>query len=328
MSLADEKEPLRVVWYGDPGSSKTTNLTDLAKRGRITVIDADAGMKGRALRDFDIPLEQIEPYREITYPALDGLFWDLKEAIADDPDYCVGLGLDTATEATQRLLGLIVDQKQGAKIARAEAQGLDSSDIDPFFRDRDFYGTLTEQFRRLLRGWKDIGINLGITAHVRRDVDEETRKVMYGPDVSPAIQGNLMGAMDVIAYCRVDGTWPSGYEAGGAEGMDVMVADMRATADHKAKDRFHATPRVMVNPTFTRIIDYVEGALTLDNDEEQAAYRELYKSRAAEAKAKRDERAARKAATAGKKTAAKKTSASKPDPEPEDGDDDEGGDED
>lgn len=317
MSLADEKEPVRICWYGNPGASKTTNLVDLANLGRMYVVDADAGLKARALRDFNIDVTNIEPYRTISYTALDGLFWDIKAELDDDPDHCVGLGIDTATEVTLRMLTDIVDQKQGAKIAKIEARGEDASDVDPFFRDRDYYGTLAEQFRRLLRGWKDLGINLGITAHIRRDVDENTGKVQYGPAVSPAIQNDLMGAMDVVARCRVDGVWPKGYEVAGAEAMDVMVADMREVAGaggfYLAKDRFHRTPRVLVNPTFTRIIAYIEGELTVDDDEQQAAYRELFQSRKAEAKRIEEERAARKAARTGKKTAApaKKTAASK-----------------
>lgn len=322
MSLADEKEPIRVCWWGIPGTSKTTDLVDLAKRGKMYVIDADGGMKKRALEDFSIPTENIEPYRTTTYPALDGLFWDIKAELDDDPEHCVGIGVDTATELGQRLLSIIVDQKQGAKIAKAEAMGQDSEDIDPFFRDRDYYGTLTEQVRRLLRGWKDLEIHLGITAHVRRDLDENTGKVMYGPDVNPAIQSLILGGVDVIARCRVDGVWPEDT-AGGQKDMDVMVADMRAGNDFHAKDRFHKTPRVMVNPTFTRIIDYIEGTLTLDNDEEQAAYRELFITRKAEAKRIADERAARKAA-AKKTTPAKKTAAAKataaPEQDEEDGD--------
>lgn len=325
VSLADENEPVRVCWYGNPGSAKTTDLLDIAKRGRIYVIDADSGMKRRALADFGIPAERIEPYREITYSALDGLFWDIKGELDDDPEHCVALGIDTSTEMVQRLLGLIVDQKQGAKIAKAERSGLDTEDIDPFFRDRDYYGTLTEQFRRLMRGWKDLGIHLGITAHVRRDVDEDTGKTKYGPDVNPAIQNNLLGAMDVVVHCRVDGYWPEGFEVAGLPDMDVVLGDTREMNNYFAKDRFHKTPRTMVNPTFGRIIDYIEGNLTKDNDEQQAAYRELYLQRRADAKRAREEREARKAATRGgaaKKTtaAAKKTAAAPPDDDPDDGD--------
>lgn len=327
MSLADENDPLRVCWYGNPGSTKTTNLLDMAKRGRIYVIDADSGMKKRALADFGIPADKIEPYREITYPALDGLYWDIKGALDDDPDDCVALGIDTSTEMVQRLLGLIVDEKQGAKIAKLEARGEDSSEIDPFFRDRDYYGTLTEQFRRLMRGWKDLGIHLGVTAHVRRDTDEDTGKTQYGPDVNPAIQNNLLGAMDVVIRCRIDGVWPAGYEVAGQEGFDIALGDCREIGQFKGKDRFHKTPRILVNPTFTRVLDYVEGRLTKENDEQQAAYREIFKDRQAEAKRIKEEREAKKAqARGGAKTAAKKTTAKKTAAtEPEDG---EGGDED
>src|SRR4051812_17641028 len=116
MSLADEKEPIRVCWYGDPGSTKSTNLARLSERGRFHIIDADGGLKSKALADFGANPSNIEPYRDISYPALDGMFWDLKAELDDDPDYCIGLGLDTATETCQRLLSAIVDQKQGQKI--------------------------------------------------------------------------------------------------------------------------------------------------------------------------------------------------------------------
>lgn len=324
MSLADENDPLRVAWYGPPGSAKTTNLLDIAKTGKIYVIDADAGMKKRALADFGIPAENIEPYRDIRYSSLDGLYWDIKGELDDDPDHCVALGVDTSTEMVQRLLGLIVDEKQGAKIAKLEARGEDASEVDPFFRDRDYYGTLTEQFRRLMRGWKDLGIHLGITAHVRRDTDEDTGRTQYGPDVNPAIQNNLLGSMDVVVRCRVDGVWPEGYSVAGDTDMDVIVGDCREMNNYFAKDRFHKTPRKLVNPTFSRILAYIEGELTKDKDEQQAAYRDLFSDRQAKAKEEKERREAKKAEMRGgraaKKTAAKKTTAARPDDD-ESGDD-------
>src|SRR4051812_26947362 len=98
MSLADEDDPVRVLWYGEPGTNKTTALTDLTKLGRMYVVDADAGMKPRALRDFGIEPKNIEPYRDIKYASLDGLFWDIKAELDEDPAHCVGFGIDTATE--------------------------------------------------------------------------------------------------------------------------------------------------------------------------------------------------------------------------------------
>lgn len=330
MSLADEKEPLRVLWYGDPGSSKTTNMADMARLGTIHVIDADAGMKKRALADFGIPAENIEPYRDIRFSSLDALTWEIRAALDADADSIFGLCMDTSTEVCQRLLSLIVDEKNQRKIEALERKGEDSSEVDPFFRDRDFYQTLTEQMRRLTRGWKDLNIHLGITAHVRRDTDDDTGKTAYGPDVPPAVGSLLAGAVDVIARCRVDGFWPAGYAVAGQPDMDVMVADLRKAGPYDGKDRFHRTPRVLVNPTFGRIQAYIEGALTAENDEQQAAYRELYKSRKAEAQAVEEARAARKAEARARRTgtktaAAKKTAASKPDADDDDG---EGGGED
>lgn len=319
MSLADEKEPTRVLWYGEPGSAKTTDMADAAKHGTLHVIDADGGLKARALRDFDIPADNIEPYRDIRFNSLWEYIWELKESLDDDPDSVYCLGVDTWTEISERFLGAIVDKEQGKKIAKLEREGQDTEDVDPFFRDRSYYGTLAEQIRRLLREMKAMNVHLAFTAHVRRDEDENTKKVIYGPAVSPAVQGHLVGAVDLVAYCTVDGAWPDGYEVAGEKGADVMIAHMRRIGDHLSpKDRFHATPRVLVNPTFSRIQGYVEGTLTADNDEQQAAYREIWQARKAEAdevkaarEARKAEARARATGSVAKKTAAKKTAAGK-----------------
>src|SRR5699024_846220 len=56
--------------------------------------------------------------------------------------------------------------------------------------------------RDLLRKYRDLPCHLILTALERRDVDEDTGQVAYGPALSPGVQKEVLGYMDLVLYFK------------------------------------------------------------------------------------------------------------------------------
>src|SRR5690625_8048708 len=59
---------------------------------------------------------------------------------------------------------------------------------------------MSKQFRDLLRKYRDLPCHLILTALERRDVDEDTGQVAYGPALSPGVQKEVLGYIDLVLY--------------------------------------------------------------------------------------------------------------------------------
>ncbi len=249
-TLDQTTEFVRALFYGDPGSGKTTAAAHMAKLGRTLFINAEGGLKKRPLANLGVPLENLVVEDATTYDDLDDLFWQLRDEFAEDPAAYVGVCIDSCSELVQRFLDAIRKdeyEKVEARAARRQEEITQSR----FFTDRAYYGELSGQMRELLRHFKDLPCHLVITALPRRDVDDDGR-VKYGPAVNPAIQGDLMGMMDVVGYFEAEG--------------DEFVAAFRPTKTKQAKDRLGALPHRMVDPTFDRIVGYVNDTISESSD--------------------------------------------------------------
>lgn len=278
-SLADQVEHVKALWYGDWGKGKTTALASLAQLGHVVHIDAESGLKQRPLTNLGIPLDNIEPFRLSTEPGaaaerfenLDALFWELKDEM-EDPDAAdpvIGLMWDSVTETQKLLLEDIV----GKGVAKAERSGQDRDEFQIF---REDWGVNTEQMRRLIRRFRDLPCHVGFSALPRRDVDDDG-VVVYGPAVSPALQTDLLGYVDIVIHVDV----------AEIDGQVFYLGDTSPAGKFIAKDRFGVLPRKMVNPSFPRIIDYVNGVIEVEDDPLQQEYAEARRSSSARAEAEK-----------------------------------------
>lgn len=274
--LSDEKEFVNGLWYGNPGSAKTTCLAHLSKLGPIVFINAEAGIKATALRQFpDVRLDQIEVFpakgQKLTYESLDQLFWELKAKLDDDPDAFAGVIWDSITEIHKMLLEAVSKKEYEKAIRKAEKQGIEP-EIDEFFMDRSYYGVMTEQMRRLIRAYRDLPCHVGFSALPRRDLNEKTGDISYGPALTPALQTDLAGFVDILCHTEVDD--------------DLYIGRFREVGIKQAKDRFKMLPPVMVNPTYDRVIDYINGVIKEVDDPLQEPIRAKAKRRARRAGSK------------------------------------------
>lgn len=269
MTLADENEFARICLYGKYGTGKTTAMAHAAKLGKLVHVDAEQRLKGGPLRRLGVPIANIEPHREINYDALEQMIWDVKGRLHDEPGSVAAVGIDAVDETVKLLVGQVLADNNEKLIARAQKRG-EEVDINPYSIDRDMWGEMTEQVRRLLRHLRDLECHLVFTSHERREVDDDGT-VFYGPAATPAVQSDLMGYVDIIGHTSLDG----GY----------YVARFGTGTKYEAKDAFGVLPQVMVNPTVDRIVAYVREEMTPETDPQQVEYEEYREKLLEKAKA-------------------------------------------
>lgn len=262
-SLADQATYVSVLYWGREGCGKTTaalrmvNLIKNKKKGRVVLINAEAGAKKKALQQhgIDPSLVEIWPTDEqgpghITAETLElEVVGPMREALAADPDSYAGVVWDSATEIARRLLEDV--QKEG--LAKAQRLGKNRGRWDIELQD---HGIAASQVRSLLRQFRDMPIHLAITALERRDVDQNTGTVSYGPAMGPAVATDMMGLVDLVAWCQVEEIADEEWR----------TATFTPTTTRRAKDRYGVLPPALLDPFFDRVVAYVEGDMTRDND--------------------------------------------------------------
>lgn len=261
-SLADVAEKLTILYYGDVGTTKTTSALMLSERGRTVLINAEAGAKPTPLKARGVNLDNVVPWPGkdkdgnqlgpdyITYDRIIAeVFEPMRADLIRDPNSWYGVCVDSFSELSKRLITTVAD-------AAARKAALTNKPREQFQVDLADHGVGSQMMRQLLRGFRDLGIHVAITALERRDVDQQSGKVKYGPAVGPAIANDTMGLVDVVLWCKRE-------EIGDRE---FVMGICRPLELRSAKDRFDVLPVRMIDPTTTRILDYMSGALTRETD--------------------------------------------------------------
>jgi hypothetical protein len=271
-SLADRPEHYNCLWTGREGSTKTTSVLTAANFGRVLVVEAEGGIYRKPLSDFGINLANVVLWPpknseiEITYENLEALFWELKAELMADPAAWYAVVWDSNTDITQRLLG-DVRAYEYERNQRMPAGKQKEVRDNPFFTDRGDYGIMSAQIATLLRRFRDLPVHFLSTALERRDVDEDTGRVVYNPNVNPALQSDLLGYSSLVVYTKMDslqvGPDPE------VDLIDEVTGQIRASEHNRAKDRLHTLPRVLAVPTWERIVGYLDQTLTEATDEVQ-----------------------------------------------------------
>jgi hypothetical protein len=253
--LADVVEPSNILYFGDGGTGKTTNLLAMARLGKIWVANLEGGVKARALRTHGIPIENIEVWpdvrggEEFSWEGFEKEWLRIRAALKKDPDAYAGVGVDSVTEMQQKFAGIV----GAAAVRKAANRGVDRN---PSVMDQDNWREANWYVIEMVRRFRDLPCHFGMTALHRREVDQATSKVSYVPSVSPSVQTPIIGHMDLICYCEV-------AEMGDEEEFQGRFT---AAGAAKAKDRWRAMPKGIVDPTFDRVVQYVDGDLTVDTD--------------------------------------------------------------
>lgn len=270
--LTDAVEPVRLGFYGDGGVGKTTALLALAKLGPVVVISSEQGVKTRQLREVGIPVDQIEICpglgENFDYRTIDTELDRIDAALRKNPKAYAGVILDGATEMYAKFLDAEV------KLAYAKAQRL-GKPRDEHFVDLADYGPVTSQMRKLLRKAMDLPCHLGISIGVKREQDDNG-KVTYIMDVGPAVRKSFIALLDMIGY----------FSTQEVEGVNLRKALFEPRGKHYGKNRLGGVPPVLIDPSFDRVVGYVERKITVEKDPIMKNARDLAEKAKASADAK------------------------------------------
>lgn len=258
-SLDEIEEYVNAMYFGDPGSGKTTAAIHMALLGKVIVVDAEAGIKKKPLQRLGIPTGNVIPYKINCYKDLDNLYMQTKAKLEEEPGSIAGVIFDSMTEIQKKLIESIVGERHAKAMAQAQRGGFEVKD-DEFFVDRDEYGKMTEMVRKISRRFRDLPCHTAFVCLAKREVDKEgSGEVVYRPALTPAFASDLMGYVDVVAYTQ--------QAEGDADDRSRYVGVTRPIGKYRGKDRYGATPEMFPNPTFDRLVEYVEA----DDPEAHAA---------------------------------------------------------
>jgi hypothetical protein len=258
IKLEDIDEPTNVLYYGDGGTGKTTDVASMANLGPVIIVNAEAGLKAKALRARGVDVSNIEiwpePGQAITFDGLEELHLECLRRC--EKGKLAGVAWDSITEIHQALLA----QATAHLTARAERAG---KERDRFSIELADYGLMTEMVRTLVRRFRDLPCHFAITALAKRQQDDDGT-VSYVPAVTPALVNDLIGWVDIVAHTTV-----------GAVGEREEYRGLfRAVGKYRGKDRLGLLPKYLVDPTFDRIVAYVDEELVAEKDPVMIAARE------------------------------------------------------
>lgn len=258
-SLEDTEEFVNALFWGREGSGKTSDALSAANHGKVLVINAEGGLKKMALRKRGINTENIAifppPGEPVTFEGVHAALLQVKSDLQDNPTSWFAVILDSVTEVSAEMVSNVSDDR----IRKARARGQNVDLVDSFFVDRGDYGTSGKMMRSILRLMRDLQCHAVFTALERRDVDEDTSKVAYGPAVPPGLQADLLGYVDLVLYTREPD-----------DDKPLYRALTRRAGKFRAKDRYDALPTVLVEPTFERVLAYLNEEIEEGGDPLQA----------------------------------------------------------
>lgn len=273
--LEQEADYLTILYYGIQGSGKTTDIARILSvepEGNLIVCNAEGGMKLLALRAQGVDTSRIRVWpKQGVRPTFDSLERLVLKVDADlakarregSPKPWCGFGLDSATELVKLMLDNISEDGMAGRreIERqARAAGVKPPAIRNsrarFKSERDDYGLVAGQVRSILRKLRYMDLHFLITALVRRDEDDDTGAVMYGPATPPALQQDLLGYADVVIRTEVTRD---------EKGVPQYVGWTRPDENHHAKDRYGVLPERLIDPTVDRVLGLIRGDV-VDSD--------------------------------------------------------------
>lgn len=257
--LEDEREFFKVLYYGPEGSGKSTSALTMATHGRVLLINAEGGAKRRALQQHGINTTNIAvwPQRQgelITISGLLSVYDRIAQDLSEDPHSWFGIVFDSESDVVQAL----TSQVSESRIVKARNKGAEIDEVDAYFTDVGDYGTMGKMVADLIRKFRDLPVHVVFTALERRDVDEKTTKVTYGPAVTPSVAVSLLGYVDVVMACKAE------------DETSPFRAVTKKNSLYRCKDRFNVLPPIFANPTMDRLIEYMAGTLVAETDPDQA----------------------------------------------------------
>lgn len=229
---------LKVLLYGDPGCGKTTlaaTVTQNPAMEKTLVVNIEGGMLS-IVETCAMATKQITSIKEV-----EDIMWALTRKDKGFEHYNTVI-LDSGTELQTIDLEWIVAQARKKKSDR----DLDDVHIDD-------YGKSTKRLQRIFRHFRDLPMNVIITALEKREMPpaESVRKepIKVYPAFTKVLSDRLQGYMDSVWYLYIDG-----------DGKRQMLTQKKGPC--AAKTRGHrfseALGLTVENPNFSDIYNLLQ----------------------------------------------------------------------
>jgi phage nucleotide-binding protein len=198
----DKKPELNLLLYGIPGVGKTTfaaQAQDHPDLSPVLVADLEGGLLSVSGRG-DIDAVEIRSSDDLTE-----LFWALRNGTGDFGKYRTVI-IDSGSNFANRVL----QEWTATNKERERSRGRGSSDRTIDDVQLEDYGKMTLQVRRIMEYFRDLPLNVIVTALARftypAKADTRTSEpTEVGPDFTAKLSGNVTGMFDHVWYMYVDG---------------------------------------------------------------------------------------------------------------------------
>lgn len=228
-----EDDSYAIMLYGEPGTGKTVGAASLSTLGQVLYVDVEGGMKLGALSNHKVNLDNIEIVQASSLQEYLKLPMAIRSHLSKHPEI-MGVVWDSISE----IQSMIVDDVTNGEVP----EGKD-------------WQKVSVAMRRLIRQARDLPVNTVFTALSRRDVDDATGRVKYGPFIAPSVSSEARGYCDVVVHTTVEN--------------DKFIGHTTPTGVHLGKDRLAVLPTKLANPNILRILSYIKGDLTEATDPDQ-----------------------------------------------------------
>ena len=171
---------LAVVVYGRPKVGKTRFC---ASAPNVLLIDCDEKGTDSTRDDLDPSVIRIQTWSEIN-----DIYWYLQSGEHEFQS----VAIDTVSGLQTLAMNFVL----GDELARDASR-------DPDQPSQRIYQKVTQLMKTQITNYRNLPMNVLFTAHTRTRTtgeDEEDEQTITGPNVSPAIQTHLLGAVGLIGY--------------------------------------------------------------------------------------------------------------------------------
>lgn len=274
-SLDETEDFLKALFYGIEGTGKTSAaafMANLPGDGDVIVINAEAGFKKGALRALGVNTSRLKIWTPpgdgvMSYDKLERLYYRTSARLRENPGCVTGIIMDSGTEIANKLLEQAATywyERDQRNYKKADEDKRDSPEINEI----QDYGLLTNQFRKLMRKFRDLPCHFAVTAlETEGKAEGEFAAKHAAPEFPPKLRVSVLGYVDVAVRLKSET-----LALDGETDVTLITATTKPGRLVRAKDRLGVLPRTLAEPRFDRLMDFVNGEVTIMDDPKRTEY--------------------------------------------------------